>query len=148
MDGKTLPLHNLGTGIEEVLVIAAASLAFEDKIVCIEEPELHIHPLLQKKLIQLLSKTENLFLITTHSSSLIDAQEGAIFDVRMLNGKSDITNPISPSQTRSALHDLGYRPSDLLQTNSIIWVEGPSDRIYLNRWISIAAPLLKEGVDY
>jgi hypothetical protein len=47
-----------------------------------------------------------------------------------------------------ALHDLGYRPSDLLQTNSIIWVEGPSDRIYLQKWISIAEPSLKEGIDY
>jgi hypothetical protein len=43
MDGKTLPLHNLGTGIEEILIMAAASLGFADKIVCIEEPELHIH---------------------------------------------------------------------------------------------------------
>ena len=148
MDGKTLPLHNLGTGIEEILIMAAASLGFEDKIVCIEEPELHIHPLLQKKLVQLLSQTNNLFLITTHSSSLIDVEAGAIYNVRMINGSSEITNPVSPSETRLALHDLGYRASDLLQTNSIIWVEGPSDRIYLQKWISIAEPSLKEGIDY
>jgi hypothetical protein len=63
-------------------------------------------------------------------------------------GQNNSGNPISPSETRSALHDLGYRPSDLLQTNSIVWVEGPSDRIYLKRWLSIAAPSLKEGIDY
>jgi hypothetical protein len=148
MDGKTLPLHNLGTGIEEILVMAAASLGFEDKIVCIEEPELHIHPLLQKKLVQLLSQTNNLFLITTHSSSLIDVEGAGIYNVRSKNGLSEINNAVSASETRSALHDLGYRPSDLLQTNSIIWVEGPSDRIYLQKWISIADPSLREGVDY
>jgi hypothetical protein len=148
MDGKTLPLHNLGTGIEEILIMAAASLGFEDKIVCIEEPELHIHPLLQKKLMQLLGQTNNLFLITTHSSSLIDVEAGAIYNVRVDGGSTEITNPVSPSETRSALHDLGYRPSDLLQTNSIIWVEGPSDRIYLQKWISIAEPSLKQGIDY
>lgn len=148
MDGKTLPLHNLGSGIEEILIIAAASLGFEDKIVCIEEPELHIHPLLQKKLVRLLGQTNNLFLITTHSASLIDAEAGSIYDVRMVNGSTQVTNPVSPSEARSALHDLGYRPSDLLQTNSIIWVEGPSDRIYLRKWISIADPALREGVDY
>jgi len=128
--------------------MAAASLGFEDKIVCIEEPELHIHPLLQKKLIHLLGQTNNLFLITTHSSSLIDVDAGSIYNVRSVNGLSQITNPVSPTETRSALHDLGYRPSDLLQTNSIVWVEGPSDRIYLNKWISIADPSLKEGIDY
>lgn len=44
--------------------------------------------------------------------------------------------------------DLGYHPSDLLQTNSIIWVEGPSDRIYLNWWLSEKAPDLLEGVHF
>jgi AAA15 family ATPase/GTPase len=148
MDGRTLPLHNLGTGIEEILVMAAASLSFEEKIVCIEEPELHIHPLLQKKLMQLLAQTNNLFLITTHSASLIDIEDSAIYNVQLTNGLSQIASAVSASETRSALHDLGYRPSDLLQTNSIIWVEGPSDRIYLQKWISIADPSLREGVDY
>jgi predicted ATP-dependent endonuclease of OLD family len=148
MDGKTLPLHNLGTGIEEILIMAAASLGFEDKIICIEEPELHIHPLLQKKLVRLLNQADNLFLISTHSSSLIDTEVGAIFSVSSVDGFSEITNPISLSETRHALHDLGYRPSDLLQTNSIAWVEGPSDRIYLNKWISLAEPSLREGIDY
>jgi AAA15 family ATPase/GTPase len=148
MDGKTLPLHNLGTGIEEILVIAAASLGFEDKIVCIEEPELHIHPLLQKKLVQLLAQTDNLFLITTHSSSLIDVEESAIYNVQLTDGFTHVVGTVSAPETRLALHDLGYRPSDLLQTNSIIWVEGPSDRIYLQKWISLVDPCLKEGVDY
>lgn len=43
---------------------------------------------------------------------------------------------------------LGYRASDLLQCNAVIWVEGPSDRIYLNHWIRAVAPELVEGVDY
>lgn len=49
-----------------------------------------------------------------------------------------------------ALHDLGAQASDLLQANSVIWVEGPSDRIYLNRWIELLHPELKlrEGIDY
>ena len=32
------------------------------------------------------------------------------------------------------LNDLDVRASDLLQSNGIIWVEGPSDRIYIKRW--------------
>ncbi len=46
------------------------------------------------------------------------------------------------------LDDLGYRASDILQSNSIIWVEGPSDRIYLNHWIKSFDSSLKEGVHY
>ena len=44
--------------------------------------------------------------------------------------------------------DLGYRASDLLQSNCIIWVEGPSDRIYLNHWIGTVASDLVEGLHY
>jgi hypothetical protein len=46
------------------------------------------------------------------------------------------------------LDDLGYRASDILQANSVIWVEGPSDRTYLNAWLHTAAPDLIEGVHY
>jgi hypothetical protein len=46
------------------------------------------------------------------------------------------------------LNDLGIRAADILQANFVIWVEGPSDRIYLNRWITLLAPELVEGIDY
>ena len=47
------------------------------------------------------------------------------------------------------LGDLGVRSSDLLQANGIIWLEGPSDRIYVNRWIELFSEgELREGLDY
>ena len=46
------------------------------------------------------------------------------------------------------LRSLGYRASDLLQANAIVWVEGPSDRIYLLHWLREVAPDLVEGVDF
>ncbi|TOH93668.1 hypothetical protein CGI70_22740, partial [Vibrio parahaemolyticus] len=45
-------------------------------------------------------------------------------------------------------NDLGYKASDILQANCIIWVEGPSDRIYLNYWIKAKYPSLIEGLHY
>src|SRR5207253_9462944 len=47
------------------------------------------------------------------------------------------------------ISELGAKPSDLLQANGIIWVEGPSDCIYLNRWIDLFSDgALHEGRDY
>ncbi len=46
------------------------------------------------------------------------------------------------------LNDLGIRAADILQANFVLWVEGRSDRIYLNRWISLTAAELVEGIDY
>jgi len=35
-----------------------------------------------------------------------------------------------------------------MQANSIIWVEGPSDRIYINNWIKSVDSELIEGIHY
>ena len=47
------------------------------------------------------------------------------------------------------MSDLDVRASDLLQSNGIIWVEGPSDRVYIKRWLEIWCDCdLIEGRDY
>lgn len=45
-------------------------------------------------------------------------------------------------------YELGYRPSDLLQTSCVFWVEGPSDRLYLRRWPALVDYQLEEHVHY
>lgn len=47
------------------------------------------------------------------------------------------------------LEDLDVRASDIFQSNGIIWVEGPSDRVYIKRWLEIWGDKeLIEGSDY
>lgn len=47
------------------------------------------------------------------------------------------------------MDDLGVKASDLLQSNGIIWVEGPSDRLYINKWLEMLGFCeLREGKDY
>lgn len=149
MDGKRLPISSLGAGIEEVLIIAAKSTIFSNQIVCLEEPELHLHPSLQKKLMAFLAeKTDNQYFITTHSAHLLDAVESSIYHVRMVDGSSRVVAAINDAEKFSACTDLGYRASDILQSNAIIWVEGPSDRIYLIHWLRSSYPELREGLHF
>jgi hypothetical protein len=149
MDGRTLPLTSLGTGIHEVTILAAAATVLKDRVICIEELELHLHPLLQKKLIRYLeANTENQYFITTHSAHLLDTPGASIFHVRHQNGSTTVERVESPSAKSQVCVDLGYRASDLLQANCIVWVEGPSDRLYLKHWIATSDSELKEGVHY
>ncbi|HGN3066150.1 AAA family ATPase [Pseudomonas aeruginosa] len=114
--------------------------ARDDKSICvIEEPETHLHPTLQRLLMQRVCEIverKNLQLfISTHSSVLIDIASwpGTVPKLFEADGDGffELTEPAM------AMSGLGVRPGDVFQANGVIWVEGASDRIYLLHWMKL-----------
>ncbi|AZQ60246.1 hypothetical protein EJ994_16070 [Maribacter sp. MJ134] len=149
IDGNRLPLESFGTGIHQLVIMCSTLVIHENSIVCIEEPEIHLHPELQRKFIKFLGKTKNTYFITTHSNIFLDSRYNtSIYHVINDGVKSSIYNANRTAKTFSILNDLGYHSSDILQANGIIWVEGPSDRTYILKWIELLDKTLIEGLHF
>ena len=150
-DGLRLPIASYGTGVHELLILVTAVLSIEDAICCIEEPEIHLHPRLQREFMEFLLKdTNNQYLLSTHSSSLINIADNdvQVFRIWAKDGATIGRPALQTYEGLQAVRDLGLRASDLLQSNCVIWVEGPSDRIYIRRWLELVSPDLREGPDF
>ena len=160
-----IPLSNSGSGLKTILLVLLNLLIvpkIENKeksefIFAFEELENNLHPALLRRLFQYLEKyaldEQATIFLTTHSSTALDlfgvSENAQIIHVTH-DGETARTTAVSAHFDRlGVVSELGAKPSDLLQANGIVWVEGPSDRIYLNRWIQLYSDdTLREGRDY
>ena len=160
-----IPLSKSGSGLKTIILVLINIILIPeldkkpiaDYFFCFEELENNLHPALLKRLFLFINKTANEknchFFITTHSNVVIDlfsSNDNTQIVHVVKDSKISSTKTIdSYSDKKNILEDLGNKASDLLQANGIIWLEGPSDRIYLNKWIEIFSdPKLKEHVHY
>ena len=160
-----IPLSKSGSGLKTVLLVLLNLLVvpkIENKeksefIFAFEELENNLHPALLRRLFQYLEKyalgEKATIFLTTHSSTALDlfgVSENAQIIHVVHDGETARTTAVSAHFDRlEVVSELGAKPSDLLQANGIVWVEGPSDRVYLNRWIQLHSEgALREGRDY
>lgn len=149
IDGQAdIRLNNVGAGVREVVAIAYRALAEGGAdVITIEEPENCLHPLAVKRLVQSLPHRTGVQLFaSTHASSVVNANPDSVVHLTREGTVTTAQQVEGPRSQYEAVRALGYSPSDLVLTPCAIWVEGPSDRLYVNSWLESRG--LTEGIDY
>lgn len=110
-------------------------------LILLDEPDRHLHPSLQRALLELIAVEREergaQIILATHSSVLVNPELCERVGASVLvaaRGRCELL-----TDARRVLDDLGVTSGDLVQANGVIWVEGPSDRIYIKRWLELYA---------
>lgn len=166
------PLSKMGSGLKTIILVLlnilvmpciigstanSQNINYKNIVFSFEELENNLHPALQRRLFEYLYhfsiENDTTILLTTHSHVAInmfsDKKEAQLYHVIKEKGKSSI-NKVEDYITKcEILQDLDVRASDLFQANGIIWVEGPSDKVYIKHWLELWGDSeLVEGIDY
>jgi len=144
------PLSQSGSGLKTIILVllnllVIPKLKSNNIIFAFEELENNLHPALQRRIFDYIYdyalKKDVCIFLTTHSHVAINAffnkEKAQIYHVTKKDNKSTVQRISSHLDKAGILDDLDIKASDLLQSNGIIWVEGPSDRIYIKRWLEI-----------
>lgn len=158
-------LSNSGSGLQTLFMVLAELLIVPNVLgrsasqffYLFEELENNLHPRTQRRLYDYLERFAtnygSIIVLSSHSIVALDqfaqSHSSQILHVTQDGGVARVLSTDGLLSNHAVLDDLGARASDLFQSNGVIWVEGPSDRIVMNRAISILSDgELLEGVDY
>jgi len=160
------PIYALGDGIQALIILTF--LPFTAKVrtlFFIEELDAHLHPGMQRKLLEVFVRADRLrrhqYFATTHSNHFLDmaadyGQCTTILARRALAAaepRGFCLSVVTPTE-RLVLDELGARASSVFLANATIWVEGLTDRLYIREYLhkylleQNAAGLLREDTHY
>ena len=162
-DEKERPIYNLGDGIQSIILITLPLFLYLDLskrqntnvLVFIEEPEIGLHPSLQRTLIETLldSRFENFqFFFTTHSNHFLDIQfenrDISIYSFdKSINGEESPINEFIVEKVDfnhfPTLEKLGALPSSVLASNCTLLVEGSYDIVHYDFYLKLYQEKLK-----
>lgn len=146
------PIYKLGDGIQSIIALTVRPfLQKEPSIFFIEEPEQNLHAGMQRALIEAFRACpQHKFFFTTQSNHFVDLTLESD-DINLISVKKEVDetgNATSSVQSQAnnseILRELGVLASSVLLANCSIWVEGVTDKRYLQVYLSKFLDELKQ----
>jgi predicted ATPase len=142
------PIYQLGDGIQTIILIMYPVFfaGHGNHLFFIEEPETHLHPGMQRILIEtlLLPRFSTYqYYITTHSNHFLDLSleydNISIYAVtkEKQNNETKIKIDNINQNHLQVLNLLGVRNSSIFLSSCTIWVEGITDRLYIRKFLEL-----------
>jgi Uncharacterized conserved protein len=130
-----------GQGLSEILTMVLYALDGEFNLILIEEPENHLHPDFQKRMLSFLNTVEDRqFILSTHSTIFLNTSlTNKIYLARFKDDKIYIDDKTSRVEIFS---EIGFWGTDNIVSDAIIITEGKNDHILMDyifkHWYNIA----------
>ncbi|MEQ8765808.1 MAG: AAA family ATPase [Planctomycetota bacterium] len=162
------PISHLGDGVQQLIILTYQTFMLRNAFIFIEEPELFMHPGLQRQILDLFTRQDwgHTYFLTTHSNHFVDMTADfdnvAVFSFRKHSDSDgdEVKPKFIVEQVESAdqrtLELLGVRSSSVFLVNATIWVEGITDRQALRHYLKlyqeqarpVDAPVFKEDLHF
>lgn len=136
-DGNyTVPLRDMGGGVEQLLMAAVVLLKTGDESsLLLEEPEGHLHAGAQRYLIEKLYEGNRQVFVTTHSPTFVNqSRPKSLYRVSLSDGSTSVSKVEKQGDLGGVLEDIGARNSDVLLSDAALFVEGKGDRQAFSAW--------------
>jgi predicted ATPase len=137
------PIYLLGDGLQNLIIITYQMFMKKQRCMFfIEEPDLSMHPGMQRALLEEMTRhNQHQYFLTTHSNHLLDMaseyNEMSVYlfskEVKEETTRFRVSQALSPDS--NILKELGVHNSSVFLTNATIWVEGVTDRLYLRAYL-------------
>lgn len=140
---KQFPIHKLGDGLQNLIICTFLVITTPDpNFFFIEEPELYMHPGMQRAFMELLCNyNQHQYFLTTHSNHLLtiasETDKVNIFSFikQVKEGEPEINISVRTPTDNSILRSLGVSNSSVFLANCTIWVEGITDKLYIRTYL-------------